>query len=504
MFYSRTVGISGIIISYSSLGYGVNPLHIPANGNSASVKMTIDIPLDVAPGPLPLTVTAMTIQAAEALLALSQLYCTLTRFPDCSNIRFVFSHKRLHKWSKSWNEPMTMNYEPQWFQLDPATGTVTIGSIEVDNTVFGSVQYFFSSWTDSTSNPHPTITTSEPVTLTANYVTKTSQITITSNPTGLDFISVDGATYRSPHTFAWAVGSTHNLQALSPIAGTSGIQYIYDNWTDNGAQSHSYTVSSTNPETVAANYKTQYSVTFPPAPGRINQSFNWNKCLVRPRYAPNICNANAGYHFDHWSSSTGSITFGSLTEDSTECTINGPGTVTANFAFNPVTHFSVVAQSSVTAGSSFPVTVTALDEGNNLISGYTGTVHITSSYLQAVLPVDATLINGVGIFTVTLKTAGSQDVFAADNSISGSASVNVVADSSPARFVVSAPSTVSAGVPFSFTVTAKDIYGNTVTGYTGTVHFTSTDNSAILPSDYTFQASDSGSKSSAWYHLGNR
>jgi hypothetical protein len=30
----------------------------PANGNSASVKMTIDIPLDVAPGPLPLTVTA--------------------------------------------------------------------------------------------------------------------------------------------------------------------------------------------------------------------------------------------------------------------------------------------------------------------------------------------------------------------------------------------------------------------------------------------------------------
>jgi hypothetical protein len=96
-----------------------------------------------------------------------------------------------------------------------------------------------------------------------------------------------------------------------------------------------------------------------------------------------------------------------------------------------------------------------------------------------------------------LKTAGSQDVFAADNSISGSASVNVVADSSPAMFVVSAPSTVSAGVPFSFTVTAKDIYGNIVTGYTGTVHFTSTDNSAILPSDYTFQASDSGSKSFA-------
>src|SRR5262249_24834493 len=51
---------------------------------------------------------------------------------------------------------------------------------------------------------------------------------------------------------------------------------------------------------------------------------------------------------------------------------------------------------------------------------------------------------------------------------------------------VSAPSGSTAGSPFTVTVTALDASGNTVPGYTGTVHFTSTDTSAPLPPDYTF------------------
>jgi hypothetical protein len=37
-----------------------------------------------------------------------------------------------------------------------------------------------------------------------------------------------------------------------------------------------------------------------------------------------------------------------------------------------------------------------------------------------------------------------------------------------------------------------DAYGNLATGYTGTVHFQSTDGRAILPSNYTFVAGDNG------------
>jgi hypothetical protein len=37
-----------------------------------------------------------------------------------------------------------------------------------------------------------------------------------------------------------------------------------------------------------------------------------------------------------------------------------------------------------------------------------------------------------------------------------------------------------------------DAYGNVVTGYTGTVHFSSSDAHAVLPPDYTFTKSDAG------------
>src|SRR5207248_2631554 len=55
-----------------------------------------------------------------------------------------------------------------------------------------------------------------------------------------------------------------------------------------------------------------------------------------------------------------------------------------------------------------------------------------------------------------------------------------------------APSTSTAGSSFSLTVTAQDANNNTVTSYLGTVHFTSADAAAVLPSNYTFTAADAG------------
>ncbi len=52
------------------------------------------------------------------------------------------------------------------------------------------------------------------------------------------------------------------------------------------------------------------------------------------------------------------------------------------------------------------------------------------------------------------------------------------------KFVVSGfPSSVTAGIAGSVMVTAEDQYGNTATGYTGAVHFTSSDSKAVLPAD---------------------
>jgi hypothetical protein len=65
-------------------------------------------------------------------------------------------------------------------------------------------------------------------------------------------------------------------------------------------------------------------------------------------------------------------------------------------------------------------------------------------------------------------------------------------EASMAGFRVTAPATTSPGAAFDLTVTAIDPYGKTVYIYVGTITFGSSDTSAILPANYTFQQSDHG------------
>src|SRR5207253_2533025 len=61
------------------------------------------------------------------------------------------------------------------------------------------------------------------------------------------------------------------------------------------------------------------------------------------------------------------------------------------------------------------------------------------------------------------------------------------------HYTVSASaSSGTAGTGFNVTVAALDAYGNTDTGYTGIVHFTSSDGQAVLPNNYTFVNGDAG------------
>ncbi|MGY4155973.1 hypothetical protein ACVINW_001815 [Bradyrhizobium sp. USDA 4461] len=163
---------------------------------------------------------------------------------------------------------------------------------------------------------------------------------------------------------------------------------------------------------------------------------------------------------------------------------SNPETVTAA----AVTHFAVSIPANGTAGAAGSGTVTALDAFGNVVTGYTGTVHFTSSDGAAVLPADMTLTNGVGSFSETLDTAGSQTITASDTAnaaISGTSNAETVAGAAATFLVVSIPGNGAAGTPGTITVTALDTFGNVATGYTGTVHFTSTDGHAVLPGDMT-------------------
>jgi hypothetical protein len=154
--------------------------------------------------------------------------------------------------------------------------------------------------------------------------------------------------------------------------------------------------------------------------------------------------------------------------------------------------------STTTAGTAGAFTVTAKNSDGTTATGYAGTVHLTSSDPQAVLPADYTFTSadqGVHTFTATLKTAGTQWITATDtvpSGLNGTEGITVYPAAASNLVVAGFPASTTAGVAGSFTVTARDPYGNTATGYLGTVHFKSSDGNASLPADYTFTAGDAG------------
>jgi hypothetical protein len=74
------------------------------------------------------------------------------------------------------------------------------------------------------------------------------------------------------------------------------------------------------------------------------------------------------------------------------------------------------------------------------------------------------------------------------------ASGDVVTAATLDHFAVAAPANATAGSAVDLTVTAKTASNDTLSGYTGTVDFASSDTaSPVLPSSYTFVAGDNGS-----------
>jgi subtilase family serine protease len=139
---------------------------------------------------------------------------------------------------------------------------------------------------------------------------------------------------------------------------------------------------------------------------------------------------------------------------------------------NTTTHFSVTASTgSMTAGTTLSITVTALDASNNTLTGYLGTVQLTSSDVGAVLPSNYTFTasdKGVHTFTVKLVTAGSDTVTVADtatSSIVGTASVTVNPAAATHLAFGQQPASTTVGTVLSPAVTVKllDAYNNVAT-----------------------------------------
>ncbi len=154
---------------------------------------------------------------------------------------------------------------------------------------------------------------------------------------------------------------------------------------------------------------------------------------------------------------------------------------------------------SVVAGANNTVLATVRDKFGNIATGYTGTLAFSSTDPQAGLPANIPFTvadKGQRTFTVSFKTAGTQDlavVDTVDNTIGAGQSGIVVTAAAASQLVVTGlPASVISGKSADFTVTARDPFGNLASNYQGIVTFSSSDSRAILPTNTAFIPSDKG------------
>ena len=117
---------------------------------------------------------------------------------------------------------------------------------------------------------------------------------------------------------------------------------------------------------------------------------------------------------------------------------------------------------AVGAGQDVTVAITALDEFNQVATGYAGTATLSSSDAAAVLPAPVTFTAGAASATVNFHTLGSQSLTATDGWLTGTRTTVVQAGVPVGlRFVApAAGAVVTAGNPIPAQVEVIDAFGN--------------------------------------------
>ena len=189
----------------------------------------------------------------------------------------------------------------------------------------------------------------------------------------------------------------------------------------------------------------------------------------------------------------------------------GPAPVATHFLLLTSPSSGCASQTSggqVYAGEATSVRVVALDDSNQVVTNYTGTVQLTdtgpaTTVGGTALPTTYTFTtadHGSHVFSVTPGTTGTETLTAtdtADSTITGSVTLQVSPAPVATHSLVVVPQNVQAGTPAAVVVEALDASNHVVPNYTGTVQLTSSDTAATLggatlPATYTFTAADHG------------
>ncbi len=243
--------------------------------------------------------------------------------------------------------------------------------------------------------------------------------------------------------------TTANAMTVTDTLPT-GLSYSGFTGTDWSCAAGGQTVVCTNEDTVAADanfnpLSINVSVSNTASGGSVNNTVTVSDAEASNNTAPSLSSSGAvTIDVPPTITSANSATFTSG--------IAGSFTVTTAAGTNPAAGLS--------ESGSLPGTVTFTDNLNGTAT-LAGTPGASNSYGITITAQNGVLPNATQSFTL--------------NVLPGLAS----------RLAISVPASATAGAPFNFTVTAFDAFGNQATGYSGTIHFTSSDPGATLPANAT-------------------
>jgi len=264
----------GIIMRNSFL-FGIVMYFISVTVAFSSNKVTVVVTTN--PPELRVVVDGVTVRAPDTVswTPLSQhTIGVIDTVPNGTGSRLVWS-----SWSNAGaktqvvapgvNTTYTANFTTQYYltmvansggSVTPSSGYFNSGQ-QVQITGIPSSGQLFQSWTGSgigsvsgSSDP-ASVTIGGPITETANFMSGSPQITIQALPPGLLFL-YDEIAYSSPQTRTVNSGEYHSLSDYSPQAAGDGVEYVFQSWSDGGANAHAiYPFTS---GTYTLTYKKQY------------------------------------------------------------------------------------------------------------------------------------------------------------------------------------------------------------------------------------------------------
>jgi hypothetical protein len=166
-------------------------------------------------------------------------------------------------------------------------------------------------------------------------------------------------------------------------------------------------------------------------------------------------------------------------------------------------HFVIGDISNQTAGSLFSITVRAANSTGSTVTSYVGPMKLSDTTGSLSMTVNSGFVNGVWTGNVNITKAGEDVKITASDASSpskkGSSNDFDVKAAALHHFSISNIANKTAGVQFSFTVTAEDAFDNKKTDFLGMVTLTTNDGTSpagnatlFAPNPYNFTASDNG------------